>query len=255
MASADPLDNPIWAALRSGHADLAQGDATLAWYPEDVGPFGGVESAGFVLSDEAGVALLNRAEAIHFIGPSPRLPDEVSVSRNSVLQMTCGHLTPAADVEPIGSRQLTEADVPAMLDLMGRVYPGYFRRRTRLLGRYLGIFHDTALVAMGGERFLLGGHCELSGIATDPSALGRGYARVIMRRLIASIRDRGLSPFLHVSPANTRAIEVYRTLGFTVRAELPLLTLSPRAPRVGGDWHRALTTAVDVDPPKRESGP
>lgn len=226
MSSTDPLDNPIWAALHGGHAHLAQGDATLVWYPADVGPFGGVESEGRVPSEEARAALLRRTEAIHFIGPQPTLPRSMAATSGSVLQMTCDRLAPAAGAEPAGLRALTAADVPAMLDLMARVYPGYFRRRTHVLGRYLGVFHDTRLVAMGGERFLLATHCELSGIATDPSALGRGYARAIMRRLVVSMLDRGLAPFLHVSPANTRAIEVYRALGFTCRAELPLLTVN-----------------------------
>jgi GNAT superfamily N-acetyltransferase len=231
MPSADPLDNPIWAALHSGHAHLAQGDATLAWYPEDVGPFGAVTSADSVPSADALRDLRNRTEAIHFIGPLPTLPTDIEVVHGSVLQMTCERLSPAPGVEPIVLRTLTDADVPAMLELMGRVYPGYFRRRTHVLGRYLGVHHGTRLVAMGGERFLLGTHCELSGIATDPSALGRGYARAIMHRLIASMLERSIAPFLHVSPANTRAIEVYRALGFTTRAELPFVTLAPRVPR------------------------
>jgi GNAT superfamily N-acetyltransferase len=225
MPSGDPLGNPIWTALHSGHAHLAQGDATLAWYPEDVGPFAAVPFAGCVPSADALRDLRNRTEAIHFIGPRPTLPDEVEVAHSSVLQMTCDRLAPAADVEPIVLRVLTEADVPAMLELMGRVYPGYFRRRTHVLGRYLGVHHGAKLVAMGGERFLLDTHCELSGIATDPSALGRGYARGIMRRLITSMLERSISPFLHVLTTNTRAIEVYRALAFTTRAELPVLTV------------------------------
>jgi GNAT superfamily N-acetyltransferase len=227
MARVDPLDNPVWTALHTGHAHLAQGDATVAWYPEDVGPFGAVESDGIVPSADALERLRGRPEVIHVIGPRPAMPANVAVTPGSVLQMTCERLVSSSAVEPVAMRVLTEADVPAMLDLMGRVYPGYFRRRTIVLGRYLGVFRETTLVAMGGERFLLDTHCELSGIVTDPSALGRGYARAIMRRLIESIRGRGRSPFLHVSPANTRAIEVYRSLGFTTRAELPLLTLLP----------------------------
>jgi GNAT superfamily N-acetyltransferase len=226
MSSPHPLDNPIWTALQTGHAHLAQGDATLAWYPDDVGPFGGVAADG-VPSPDALAYLRSRTEPIHLIGPRPTLPATLAVADHTVLQMTSDRLTPGAGAEPIAMRVLTDADLPAMLDLMARVYPGYFRRRTNVLGQYLGIFHDDRLVAMGGERFLPAACCELSGIATDPSATGRGYARAIIERLVASIRDRGLQPFLHVSPGNTRAIHLYRSLGFVLRAELPILTISP----------------------------
>jgi GNAT superfamily N-acetyltransferase len=228
MPSAEPLDNPVWAALHSGHAHFAEGDATLARYPQDIGPFGAVPFAGSVPSADALRDLKNRTEAIHFIGAAPTLPADIEVTHSSVLQMTCDRLAPATGVEPIVLRTLTEADVPAMLELMGRVYPGYFRRRTHVLGRYLGVHHGARLVAMGGERFLLGTHCELSGIATDPSALGRGYARGIMRQLITAMLERSISPFLHVLITNARAIEVYRALGFTTRAELPVLTVPGR---------------------------
>ena len=224
MSSPHPLDNPIWTALQTGHAHFAQGDSTLAWYPDDVGPFGGVAADG-IPSADALAYLHSRTEPIHVIGPRPTLPPTLTVADHTVVQMTGDRVTPVAGGEP-ASRVLTDADLPAMLDLMARVYPGYFRRRTNVLGQYIGIFHDDRLVAMGGERFLPADYCELSGIATDPSATGRGYARAIIDRLVTSIRNRGLRPFLHVSPGNTRAIHLYRSLGFVLRAELPILTIS-----------------------------
>lgn len=228
MASTtEALDNPIWSALHSGHARLAVGDATAVWYPEDVGPFGAVAADGAAPSADAMSRLRERSEALHFIGCLPALPADIVSASDAVLQMTCARPASGPRVEPVAVRPLTVADVPAMLDLMARVYPGYFRRRTHLLGSYLGVFEAGALVAMGGERFRLDAHCELSGIVTDPSAAGRGYARAIVRRLVESLFDRGLSPFLHVAPANARAIDVYRALGFTARAELPLLTIHP----------------------------
>lgn len=120
---------------------------------------------------------------------------------------------------------------PPCLALTALVFPGYFRARTIALGRYIGIFVDEDLVAMGGERLLLTGHCELSAICTHPAHVGHGYARAIMRELCATIADRGFTPFLHVSPENTRARALYRSLGFAEHAFVPLMRATGPGPR------------------------
>jgi ribosomal protein S18 acetylase RimI-like enzyme len=229
MGRGEPLDNPIWAALHSAHAQWALGDASAVWYPLDVGPFAAVPHDDAPLSPDALTALRERPEAVHFIGALPARPAHVAVTRSSVLQMICDRSPSEAPNEPPDLRLLTEADTPAMLDLMSRVYPGYYRRRTGQLGTYWGVFEADRLAAMGGERFFLASHRELSGIVTDPSAAGRGYARAIISRLVESLVHRGISPFLHVAPDNTRAIAIYRAMGFAPRAELPLLTIERRA--------------------------
>jgi GNAT superfamily N-acetyltransferase len=139
-----------------------------------------------------------------------------------VYSATSGPL-PGGDVEV---RELGDADLPAMLSLTSRVYPWYFRARTPVMGRYLGVFDDDRLVAMGGERFRLEQACELSGLCTDPHYVGRGYAGAIIRQLTASILARGHTPFLHLSAANTRARSLYRSLGFVERTELPMVAIN-----------------------------
>jgi hypothetical protein len=42
----EPLSNPVWCSLRTGHAHFAQGDATIAGYPADVAPFAAVSRDG-----------------------------------------------------------------------------------------------------------------------------------------------------------------------------------------------------------------
>ena len=44
-----------------------------------------------------------------------------------------------------------------------------------------------------------------------------------MGRVINRMLRAGETPFLHVRTINTRAIDLYRTLGFVRRAEFPLL--------------------------------
>ena len=54
--------------------------------------------------------------------------------------------------------------------------PGPFRPRTIELGGYVGIFHDSKLVAMAGQRLRPPGYCEVSAVCTHPDARRRGYA-------------------------------------------------------------------------------
>jgi len=133
------------------------------------------------------------------VGRLPSLPGGLHTEPcPPILQMQCERLsatgTPSCEVRP-----LDDADTAAMLDLTGRVFPGYFRRRTMAMGQYVGVFDDSRLVAMGGERFFADRYREVSGICTDPLYAGRGYAGAIVRSLVASMFTRGLSPILHLS--------------------------------------------------------
>jgi ribosomal protein S18 acetylase RimI-like enzyme len=57
-------------------------------------------------------------------------------------------------------------------------------------------------------------------VATLPGFEGRGYGTAVMRALVERIRGRGERPFLTVRTDNTRAIDIYRKLGFTERTLL-----------------------------------
>jgi ribosomal protein S18 acetylase RimI-like enzyme len=133
------------------------------------------------------------------------------------------------------ARRLGHDDVPAMLDLVRRTEPGPFRPRTIDLGRYLGIHRDGVLVAMAGERLRPPGWTEISAVCTDPVYRGQGLATRLVRAVAAGILDRGDTPFLHTSAANTTAIRLYESLGFTLRRNLMFRLLrTPDRPRWRG---------------------
>ena len=75
---------------------------------------------------------------------------------------------------------------------------------------------------MAGERIRLDGYQEMSAVCTRPGHTGRGYAQRLLGLLCDAAFDRGFTPFLHVYSDNSRAIEVYRKLGFVERTA-PLL--------------------------------
>jgi ribosomal protein S18 acetylase RimI-like enzyme len=206
---------------------LAQGDDTLAWYPGDVAPFAAVASDDARPSDAALAQALRQPAAFYIVGAVPALPSHARARPQSgVLQMVYAATPSPLPRNDVEVRALGNADLPAMLSLTSRVYPWYFRARTPVMGRYVGVFDDDRLVAMGGERFRLEHACELSGICTDPDYVGRGYAAAMIRELTASILARGHAPFLHLSAANTRARLLYRALGFVERKELPMIAIN-----------------------------
>jgi predicted GNAT family acetyltransferase len=117
--------------------------------------------------------------------------------------------------------ELTPADVPEMSVVYTATRTGRtLCPRIQKLGQFLGVREEGKLVAMGGLRLHLPGYREITTVATLPDREGRGYATAIVRSLIERIRSRGDRPFLTVRTDNTRAIEIYRRLGFRERTLL-----------------------------------
>jgi predicted GNAT family acetyltransferase len=113
--------------------------------------------------------------------------------------------------------RLGAADVPEVLDLVGRTRPGPFRQRTIELGAYLGIRRAGALVAMAGERVRMPGFTEISAVCTDDAWRGHGFGSRLILAVAAGIRARGEVPFLHAIATNADAIRLYEQLGFEHR--------------------------------------
>ena len=104
--------------------------------------------------------------------------------------------------------------------------PGPFFERTIQLGHYVGIRQNGELVAMAGERFCMTGYHEISAVCTHPAYESRGYARRLVTTLVNENWQNGIVPFLHVAPANSRAIRLYERLGFEARREMQVLAAS-----------------------------
>jgi predicted GNAT family acetyltransferase len=117
--------------------------------------------------------------------------------------------------------ELTPADVPEMSVVYAATRPGRtLCPKIQKLGQFLGVREEGKLVAMGGLRLHIAGYREISTVATLPGREGRGYATAIVRALVERIHARGERPFLTVRSDNTRAIEIYRRLGFRERTLL-----------------------------------
>jgi ribosomal protein S18 acetylase RimI-like enzyme len=226
------LDNPARASLLGPHARLAVSHGLAVRYRPDVSVF-------VTLPDEPDdgawrdvADLLGPGAVVPIAGLATPPPEgwEI-VSDGAGVQLVDDGVAAGPDAEAI---RLGDADVPEMLALVERTKPGPFRPRTVEMGTYLGIRHGGRLVAMAGERLHPPGFTEISAVCTDVGHRGRGLATRLVLTLVAGIRERGETPFLHAAASNVNAIRLYESLGFRLRRRIRFLRVRvPVDERVG----------------------
>jgi ribosomal protein S18 acetylase RimI-like enzyme len=217
--SDDVLDNVIWTALtgpQAGFADRPGRAARASQFQPEVAPFAAMAGGAgtWAWDDLAAVVGPGGVATLFFVEDTPPAGWTV-LNRIGLVQMVATDTFTHAP-EP-AARPLGPSDVPAMIELVERTRPGPFRTRTVELGTYLGIFDGAELIGMAGERLRVPGYTEISAVCTDPARQGQGLATRLMRAVAAGIRDRGETPFLHVSALNLHAIRLYEHLGFVTR--------------------------------------
>ena len=214
------LDNPVWVALSSRQNHFNEGNDILKYFPADVSPFVGMAHWNEFDLQELTYHLPADRSFSAMIAKEITLPDTLEILFSIPLyQLYCPVLKPIINNDII-IRELGRKDIPQMLSLTELTKPGPFYEQTILFGDYIGIFNADELVAMAGERLKVAGYTEVSAICTSPDFLGRGYASILTSSICERIIANGDIPFLHVRQDNTRAIEVYKKLGFKIRANV-----------------------------------
>lgn len=212
------LDNPAWSALTTTQSTFSVGNDLARRYRKGVLPFAALGPQG--KSQELD-ALIKTGEQFYLIGEFSQLPANWTLE----LELPCAQLLGPEYIGNLPSVKeeivyLGEQDKMEMFELINRVQPGYYLPDTRQLGHYFGIRVDGRLVAMAGERMRMTGLSEISAVCTLPEYTGKGYAQQLMTRLIQKIEQAAITPFLHVSKANTRALRLYEHLGFRHRRDI-----------------------------------
>ena len=226
--AAGPFSNLVWNALHTVHANFAVKNSRAARYPADVVPY-----AALANSTHADLSpleeLLAADDRVYLVGPQPAPTKSLQVGPPlDCFQMLFAAQPPLETDTPSDPPilRMTPADAPDMVALTDLAFPGFFRRRTHEMGVYYGIRINRELVAMAGERLAIPGYRELSAVVTHPAHTGKGYATLLMNRLLRDHASTNVKSFLHVSQKNSRAIALYQHLGFITVDSVSLWPIS-----------------------------
>jgi ribosomal protein S18 acetylase RimI-like enzyme len=222
----DPLERPVWQALNGRQAGLAVATGAALRIDPRYGPFAATEDRSEEALRALAATLLSADDSIGLVEAElwPVPPGTRIVRTGELLQMVCEYPDPG-EPDPRIIR-LDETDAPEMAELALGTEPGPWGSLTHRYGPFYGIRVDGRLAAMAGERMLLRGLAELSGVCTWPEFRGQGMAAALICEVVRGFVARGDTPFLHSYAHNTRAIRLYETLGFRATRAMHLTVLA-----------------------------
>lgn len=228
-SSDDILDRQIWHMLHGRLSRLAvSSDDKAIRMDRRYGPFAAAR-------DRSPEALASLAALIE--GPEDEIwlvePEQCPAPEGTKLLKAAPLLQMIAD-GPVGDpihddpaiEVLSEADAAEQFALARATEPGPWNELTHRYTHCIGIRHEGRLAAMAGQRMLPAeGIAEVSGVCTWPEFRGQGLATRLIRQVMAAMRARGETPYLHSYAANEGAIALYRSLGFRPRREMMVTVL------------------------------
>jgi GNAT superfamily N-acetyltransferase len=207
--------NPAWHALKTKHCHFAISAGDACRYPADVAPFAAVAAPTMIALQQLHSLLLPR-ESVWLIGE--RYEHTPGLCFEGTLE--CLQMVLPREVPLPGGGERHRWAFPGKREGDDRPHkprvPGFFRSRTWEMGSYYGVRSRGELVAMGGERLMLNGYPEISGVCTQPAHRGKGYASSVIWQLARNHRRDGVVSWLHVVATNHHAINLYFRMGFTV---------------------------------------
>lgn len=210
------LDNPAWHSLSESNQNFAIDYGDIKFYHPDYCLFGGYEKPKIISDHLSRYATL--VDNFFVIGEKPELPNQLNLRKELVcLQMVIENPVLESDDVVV---KLTTQDSDDLYELVNLVQPGYFKKKTMLLGDYFGIFKNGDLVAVTGERMKMNAFVEVSAVVTHPNYTGQGLAKQLVSRVVNNIFDQNKIPYLHVSENNILAIKLYEKLGFETRRKM-----------------------------------
>ncbi len=212
------MRDAILGALTGSQRALASVRGRARRYPTEVAPFAALEDRSSEAMRDL-YDLLLPGETVYLLGSEPpAFPGLQHAGTLPCLQMIWPEAMPLPPRSPDAAVEALDCSHAAeMVELIEIAYPGFFRLGTCRMGRYFGVRDpDGQLIAMCGERLVVGRYREVSGLCTHPAHVGRGLGATVMRGVLAVQLGEGSVPFLHVADSNTLAIAMYLRLGFKV---------------------------------------
>ena len=226
MTPAHPLDRPIWTMLTGRQAHLADGDTRAVRIDRAYGVFGAAVDSGADALAALAALVPNEGELWLVEGePWPVPAGTRAVKRAVLAQMIAEDAPPAPREDEPAIIALGEQDAAGMAALADHARPGPWGPTTHRYGPFFGIREEGRLLAMAGQRMLMPGMAEVSGVATWEDCRGRGFARALIGHVMRAMAARGETPFLHSYADNAGAIALYESLGFRIRREVHVLMI------------------------------
>ena len=217
------LDNPVWYSLSETHQNFAVDYTDIKFYHPDYCPFG-----GFLKTEKVSKFLdeySTMVDNFFVVGEKPEFSNQLKLKNELVcLQMVINDSIDLEIKEQVV--KLTAEHTDNLFQLVNLVQPGYFKRKTALLGDYFGIFKNGGLISVAGERMKMNDFIEVSAIVTHPNHTGRGYAKQLIAHTVNNIFNQNKIPYLHVVENNIGAITLYEKLGFTTRRKISFWNIS-----------------------------
>src|SRR4051812_26267424 len=161
----EKLDNPVWYSLSETHKDISINYHNAKFYDPAYCPFGGfIETSNVASQTDDYAKLIN-----HFfvVGEKPLFSGKIFLKNELIcLQMI---LEERVEIN-IGQKiiDLDDTSSEALSSLVNEVQPGYFKKKTNLMGDYFGIIKEGKLVAVTGERMKMTNFTEISAVVTQP---------------------------------------------------------------------------------------
>jgi len=215
------LDNPIWNAMISGNNSLTIGNEYAKFFPEDVAPFAGLKEFDEQSFQQLHNIFPKNRVAVIFSAMPVEIPANWNVKDSiKAFQMIFDRVNKPLPGDEVEILSLSKEHVPEMIALTKLTHPGPFAKRTIEFGNYFGIFKNSNLVAMAGQRLNPGRYVEISAVCTHPEHAGKGYGKALINNLVQRINSEGNVPILHVRADNEHACSIYKYLGFTIRSEI-----------------------------------
>jgi ribosomal protein S18 acetylase RimI-like enzyme len=222
------LDRPVWNALNTRHAALAQGGGLAKRYAPSIHPFASsrdesLESLAAMAEIAAPGETLIVLQKDEFVLP-PGF--KATLAAFGVQMIAERHTPPIEDnrITPLG-----EADAADMLELALLTKPGPFTMKAQALGDFWGIRENGRLIAMAGQRLKQDGLTELSGLCVHPDFRHKGLGRRLSLFVAGKIVAKGEQPFLHAYAANDIAIDLYESIGFKLRTRMNFAMIERQA--------------------------
>lgn len=227
MAPAHPLDRPIWTMLTGRQAHLAEGGDRAKRIDRGYGVFGVAADTGAEAQAALAALVPDDGELWIVEGEPWPVPAGTREVKRAVLAQMVAEGPPPEPREgepPIVA--LGEADASEMAALADHAKPGPWGPATHRYGPFFGIRENGRLLAMAGQRILVPGMAEVSGVSTWADCRGRGLARSLIGHVMRAMVARGETPFLHSYADNAGAIGLYKSLGFRIRREVHVLVIA-----------------------------